>query len=64
MFLLRFLSLLFFFSISTESALATNLDALIRKARALESDGFLGEAVEYWQELASMDTNINFVIYN
>ncbi|SVC17935.1 uncharacterized protein METZ01_LOCUS270789 [marine metagenome] len=63
MFLLRFLSLLFFFSISTESAIATNLDAFIRKARTLEKDGFLGEAVEYWQELASMDTNTNFVVY-
>ena len=63
MFLLRFLSLLFFFSISAVNALAINPDALMKKARTLENNGFFDEAIESWQELATIKTNLNFVIY-
>ena len=53
----------FFFSISVVNALAINHNVLMKKARTLENNGFFDEAIESWQELATIKTNLNFVIY-
>jgi len=63
MFFLRLFSFLFFFTTLGADALAINPGELLKKARALEGNGFLEEATQSWEKLTTVDTNLNFVIY-
>ena len=53
----------FFLTTSEVTLLAQNSEDWLKKAQALDKDGFLDEAVEFWEKLATTNTNPNLVIY-
>ena len=60
---LIFFIFLFFLSTLVPPALAKNPKEWLKKAQALDADGFLGEAAETWKKLTTADANSNLVIY-
>jgi len=58
-----FFIFLFFLSTLIAPALAKSPEEWLKKAQALDADGFLDEAVETWKKLTRIDTNSNLAIY-
>ena len=63
MFFLKLFYFLFFLNTLATDALAISPGELIKKARTLEGNGFLEDAAKSWEELAAVDTDLNFIIY-
>ena len=55
--------LLLFLNIFLASALAKDFEESLKKAQALDDNGFLDEALEIWKELSATTTNSNLDIY-
>jgi tetratricopeptide (TPR) repeat protein len=54
---------LFFLNIFLASALAKDFEESLKKAQALDGNGFLDESLEIWKELSTTTTNSNLDIY-